>query len=313
MLRRSSGLLLHVTSLPSLYGIGDLGPEAHRFVEALARTGQSVWQVLPLSPTDEGSYNDPYHSIGALAGNPLCVSPELLVRDGLLDAADIANPPRFPAGRVDFAAVAAYKQGLLDRAFTRFDSASDPDYGRFHTENEGWLDDFALFAALFRTQGNTPWHQWPEPLRDRHPAALDAARSELVEAVGRVCFAQYLFERQWRELRAHCRALGVSVFGDMPIYVDHNSADVWANPRPVQAGAGSHARGRVRRAAGTIFPPPVSCGAPRSMTGTHWRAPGSPGGCAGWSVISGCSISCASTIFGAWWPIGRCRRERPRP
>ena len=230
MLIRSSGLLLHLTSLPSAYGIGDLGPSAHAFAAFLARSGQGVWQILPVDPTAATSYNDPYHSVGALAGNPLLISPEALVDDGWLAPADIASPPDFPVDHVDYAAVTAFKSGLFQIAHARFAaSPPPPDYEMFKAANAAWLDDFALYTALREVRG-APWPKWPEKLRDRQPEALEEARRGLAESVDRAVFLQYLFQRQWDALRARCRELGVRIFGDMPVYVDHDSADCWSAP-----------------------------------------------------------------------------------
>ena len=234
MLIRSSGLLLHLTSLPSPFGIGDLGPGAHAFAAFLARAGQSVWQILPVDPTAVTSYNDPYHSVGALAGNPLLISPEALVDDGLLDPDDIASPPDFPTDRVDYEAVTAYKDGLFKIAHARFAASQAPaeimaDYRAFRLANASWLDDFALYMALREDRGG-PWPSWPEPLRDRDPEALEQARRDLAQSVDRAVFLQWIFQRQWDALHARCRELGVRIFGDMPVYVDHDSVDCWSAP-----------------------------------------------------------------------------------
>lgn len=233
MLIRSSGLLLHLTSLPSPHGIGDLGPEAHAFAGFLARSGQSVWQILPVDPTAVTSYNDPYHSVGALAGNPLLISPETLAADGLLDESEIASPPDFPTDHVDYEAVTAYKDRLFQRAHARFAASPPPDYApglaAFRAANASWLDDFALYTALREAHG-APWVQWPRELRDRDPKAMEAARTEHAQAVERAVFLQYVFQRQWNALRERCRELGVRIFGDMPVYVDHDSVDCWSSP-----------------------------------------------------------------------------------
>ncbi len=227
---RSSGLLLHLTSLASPFGIGDLGPGAHDFARFLRRAGQSVWQILPVDPTAATSYNDPYHSVGALAGNPLLISPDLLVRDGLLEPSDIATPPDFPTQRVDYEAVTAYKDTLFRKAFETFATSPPPaDFLSFKAANASWLDDFALYMAIREDQG-APWPQWPEPLRRRAPEALAAARHDLAKSVDRAEFLQYVFQRQWEALHKHCQSLGVRIFGDMPVYVDHDSADCWSAP-----------------------------------------------------------------------------------
>ncbi len=227
---RSSGLLLHITSLPGAFGIGDLGPAAYRFVDFLQAAGQHVWQVLPLVPTGWGY--SPYSSPSTFAGNPALISPEVLVADGLLNADDLAGAPDFPADRVDWETVLAYKRGLLEKAFARFEA--DPDHAlhaelwHFAQAQGHWLDDYALYAALSEASG-TSWTEWPQGLAQRHPHALHEARQEYALAFRRHQFWQLLFDRQWQNLRAYCSARGVYILGDLPIYVAHDSADVWAN------------------------------------------------------------------------------------
>ncbi len=227
---RESGILLHLSSLPSPYGIGDMGPEAYRFVDFLSRCGQRVWQVLPLNPTGLAFGNSPYHCPSVFAGNSLFISPELLVRDGLLDGDD-ANPPRgLPAGSVDYGSATALKEAVIDHAFHRFLARSDTDFDEFCRSEEWWLEDFALFAAAKNRCRGRVWGKWPEDVRDRRPEALEAMRRDLREGVLREKFRQYLFFRQWRELRSYCRSRGVTILGDLPIYPTYDSADLWANP-----------------------------------------------------------------------------------
>lgn len=229
MHRRCSGLLLHLTSLPSPHGVGDLGRPARDFAERLAGSGQAAWQILPLTPTALSTHNDPYHSLSAFAGNPLLLSPEDLVEDGLLRPGEISSPPSFPDHCTDFARVTAYKAGLLDLAAARL-GPDDMDFLRFCGREASWLEDFSLYAALRAEAGDIPWADWPEDLRERDPAALDAARDRLAVPAARTRALQYLFSRQWEALRARCRDLGLLLFGDMPIYVDHDSADLWTRP-----------------------------------------------------------------------------------
>ncbi len=231
MKRRGSGILLHVTSLPSPFGIGDLGPGAYRFVDFLAETKQSFWQILPLNPTDAAHYNSPYHSSSALACYPLLISPELLVQDDLLDKTALESPPGFPVERVEYKAVTAYKQQLFDQAYGRFQRRINAyEYNRFCLENADWLDDFALFAALKSHFGGKVWKEWPEDLRDRQSEALQSARDDLSDKVERERVLQYLFFRQWRSLRDYCQDKGIQVIGDIPIYVNYDSVDLWAHP-----------------------------------------------------------------------------------
>ncbi|MBU1002702.1 MAG: 4-alpha-glucanotransferase [Proteobacteria bacterium] len=228
---RSGGILMHLTSLPSTRGIGGLGPEAYEFADFLEQTGQKVWQLLPLTPTALASHNDPYHSISAFAGNPLLISLEFMVEDGWLDPEDISPHPAFPSDSVDFRAVSAWKEPLLNKAYTAFIPEEEPDFQRFCIENYHWLEDYALFAALRQRTGGAPWAKWPAPLRDRDPEALIRARQDLGDEILRAKFLQWVFANQWESLRAYCRKRRITLFGDMPIYVDLESADLWANPR----------------------------------------------------------------------------------
>jgi 4-alpha-glucanotransferase len=232
---RSSGILLHPTSLPGPHGIGDLGPAAYAWVDALARARQSWWQVLPLGPTGYG--DSPYQCFSAFAGNPNLVSPDLLVRDGLLEATDVqeaAPDASFPANHVDYGAVIAFKTGLLTRAWERFQAGSAPALvpllDAFRARQADWLDDFALFMALKEAHGGVSWQQWPEEFILRRPEALQRAREGLAAQVGRHQFTQFLFFRQWQALKDHANGRGLRLIGDVPIFVAGDSADVWTHP-----------------------------------------------------------------------------------
>ena len=230
-LRRRAGLLLHVTSLPGPHGIGDLGPAAHAWVDALARAGQTFWQTLPLAPPGDG--NSPYQAFSAFAGNPLLISPDLLVRDGLLRRNDLEPSPAGP--RVDFERVGPSKWRLLALAWERFNSGGASRslrsaFDRFRREHASWLDDYGLFMALKDASGGAGWMHWSPELVRRDAAALRAARREQSEPIGRHAFAQFLFYRQLDDLRRHARSRGVKLIGDLPIFVSYDSADVWANP-----------------------------------------------------------------------------------
>jgi 4-alpha-glucanotransferase len=231
MSERRSGILLHITSLPSRFGIGDIGPEAYRFVDLLASAGQRCWQILPLSPTSPGAGNSPYHSMSAFAHNPLLISPECIVNEGILDAADLKPFPTFPEDHVDYEAVTAYKERLFDRAYRHFQVRGGCKYyDRFCKENAYWLNDFALFVSLSEHFRGKAWNHWPPELRERDPSALASAEEQFAENIARVMFLQCLFARQWELLRQYCRERGIVIIGDIPIYVTHNSADVWAMP-----------------------------------------------------------------------------------
>jgi len=231
MKRRASGVLLHVTSLPSPFGVGDMGPWTYRFADFLAETKQSLWQVLPLNPTDPEHYNSPYHSTSAFACNPLLISPETLVQDGLLNRADVKSPPDFPVERVDYRAAGAYKAKLFHKAYERFRGKRDHyEYESFCSENSHWLEDFALFMALKSHFHGKVWSEWAQDLRDRQPEALQSARGELGEKVDREKFLQHIFFKQWSILKNYCSQKGIQIIGDIPIYVEHDSADVWTHP-----------------------------------------------------------------------------------
>ncbi len=229
---RSAGVLLHPTSLPGPYGIGDLGPQAYRWVDFLAASRTGLWQVLPLGPTGYG--DSPYQCFSAFAGNPYLVSPQLLLQEGLLHRADLADPPPFPAERVDYGMVIPWKLGLLDRAWERFthlpEGKLQAEFSLFRERQAAWLEDFALFMALKEARGGAPWPAWEVSLRRREPEALRAARAHLAPAIERQALRQFLFFRQWRALKAHANARGVRIIGDLPIFVAHDSAEVWAHP-----------------------------------------------------------------------------------
>jgi 4-alpha-glucanotransferase len=219
-----------VTSLPGRYGIGDLGPEARCFVDWLAAGKQTMWQMLPLAPTGYG--DSPYQALSAFAGNTLLISLEDLVRDGLLEASDLEAAPQFSAGAVDFEAVKRFKLPLLRRAYEKFraDGKLSTEYARFEKENAAWLEEYALFAALKAAQGQRSWMEWERPLRKREEVALAQAREQLRDEIAAEKFAQFVFARQWKALRERCGERGVKLMGDLPIYVAHDSVDVWAHP-----------------------------------------------------------------------------------
>lgn len=229
---RASGILLHPTSLPGRFGIGDLGPEAYRFVDFLHAAGQGLWQILPLGPTGFG--DSPYQSFSAFAGNPLLISPELLMQDGLLDENVLEQVPAFPEHRVDYLAVARWKHTILRQAAARFfRQGPSPLFGEFEAwcqQEAGWLENYALFMALKEAYNGAPWTDWDSALAQRQPAALQRARQDLQGAVRVHQFIQFIFFRQWKALREYAHAHGVRIIGDIPIFVAHNSADVWAHP-----------------------------------------------------------------------------------
>jgi 4-alpha-glucanotransferase len=223
---RSSGVLLHLTSLPGPHGNGDLGAGAHRFAGQLAGAGQGFWQMLPVGPPGEG--NSPYSARSAFAGSPLFIDLAALARDGLLP--DPAGPPRFPADRVDYAAASAFREKELRRAFAAFEGRRKrASYRAFLERAAWWLEDFALFSALRDAASGAPWLEWDRELRLRQPAALARARHELASEIELHRFQQWLFDEQWRALKQHANRSGIGLIGDLPFFVAHDSADVWAH------------------------------------------------------------------------------------
>ena len=230
---RSCGILLHPTSFPSRYGIGDLGREAYQFVDFLVESGQQLWQILPLGPTGYG--NSPYMSFSALAGNPLLLSPDVLLEKGLLTPEDIQDIPQFPLDKVDFEKVITWKMPILRQAARNFNQNTNTfkyhQFEGFCNGNSFWLEDYALFMAILDTQGGKPWTEWPDELRNRVWNALKQISFQLAEEIFIQKFLQFEFLQQWTDLRRYTNELNISIIGDIPIYVAHNSADVWANPQ----------------------------------------------------------------------------------
>ena len=227
---RRSGILLHPTSLPG-DGVGDLGAQAYRFVDWLALAGQTLWQFLPLVAVGEGG--SPYNGLSAFAGNTLLVSPDLLVEDALLDEDEARAPHPFSPSRADFAGSARWKEPLLHRAHAAFRASASPGlragFAEYREREAAWLDDWTLFRALRDEHGGGSWVTWPAPLRARDPGALADARERLAGEVERHALGQFLFDRQWGELRRYANGRGIILVGDVPIFVAHDSADVWAN------------------------------------------------------------------------------------
>jgi 4-alpha-glucanotransferase len=228
---RASGILLHPTSLPSPFGIGDLGQDAYEFIDFLHRTGQKYWQILPLGPTGYG--NSPYMCYSAIAGNPLLISPAILLADGLLTGEEIANLPDFRRDRVDFSLVIDTKHNLFRQACGRFRAEATPEQlAAFEGFCEGqihWLDDYALFMALREANEGKSWDNWEPELIKREPQALIHWRNELKDEIYYHQFLQFQFFTQWLNLKQYANKYGIEIIGDIPIYVAHDSADVWAN------------------------------------------------------------------------------------
>jgi len=228
MKNRESGLLLHISSLPSRFGIGDLGPEAYNFVDFLKMSGQHYWQILPLNPTDLYHDNSPYRSVSAFAFNPLLISPEYLVRDGFIKREDINI--NCDKKVINYKRVTAWKEKIFEKAFNTFSSVSNKEkFEEFCVNNQTWLDDFALFIALKEYFRGRSWNKWPEPLMLRDQKALSEMRKKLSVQIEKVKFLQFVFYRQWMELKKYCNHNGIEIIGDIPIYVTFDSSDVWTN------------------------------------------------------------------------------------
>lgn len=228
---RASGILLHPTSLPGEYGIGDLGPEAYSFVNFLEEAGQSYWQILPLGPTGYG--DSPYQCFSAFAGNTLLIAPEKLVEDGFLTSEQIADRPAFAGDRVDYGGVYEWKNKILSLAFEGLHHTTSVDLrGKFETfqqENGWWLDDYAMYKAVKESQGQAAWYEWPTPYKLRDQGALAAAAGALYDRILEQKFYQFLFYRQWSSLKEYANKHGIRIIGDVPIFVALDSSDVWCN------------------------------------------------------------------------------------
>lgn len=263
-LARTSGVLLHPSSLPGPFGIGDFGPEAYRFVEWLASAQQSWWQILPLGPTGAG--NSPYQSFSAFAGNVMLLSPELLTREGLLPKA-VTDGVGFRSDRVEYEHVAPYKKFVLREAWTAFRSGKGPagmreEFDAYRTREAGWLDDYTLFIAIHEALGGANLVDWADDVRSRQPAALAELAKALATEVRLHAFGQFLFDRQWTALKTFAGEKKVRIIGDAPIFVSADSADVWAHPELFLLGRD----GRPTTVAGV--PPDYF-----SATGQHWGNP----------------------------------------
>ncbi len=232
MNKRASGILLHITSLPSRFGIGDLGPESYRFADFLAGARQSYWQVLPVNPTDRAFGNSPYSSPSSYAGNPLLISPEMLKDAGYLSAADMNTITSPGPERVDYGLVAGSKTALLRRAFknARPSLPGDSVFLAFCRENEHWLDDYALYVSVKKILNCATWRDFPADLKDRDDRALGFWRDRAGSEVLYHKFLQYIFFSQWNSLKEHANGVGIEIIGDIPYYINYDSSDVWTNP-----------------------------------------------------------------------------------
>lgn len=222
---------MHITSLSSPYGVGDLGPEAYRFADFLAGSGQKIWQVLPINePSLKGEFS-PYRALSAFAGNTLLISPDLLVKEGLLAKSELKPAPRFLKGKAEYFKAVVYRKRIFDLAYENFKKTKNKaKYIRFCAQNKKWLDDFTLFKALKLRYPGKLWNKWPRGLRDRDPKALKKAAKEFYDQIEKEKFLQFIFYQQWFALKKYCNRKGIKFFGDMAIYVEYESTDVWKHP-----------------------------------------------------------------------------------
>jgi 4-alpha-glucanotransferase len=229
---RGAGVLLHVTSLPGDFGTGDIGPEAKQFAVSLRQAGQRYWQLLPLNPTSHAAGYSPYSSVSSIAGNTLLISPEGLVEKRLLRSNEIDQYRMSSTSRADFAQAERIRSVLLDEAYRRFISGRNTTmkegFTAFRRSEKNWLDDFALYVLLKTLHDDKPWYEWHKRYRDRDTVAMKEISRKHRDDLNRISWMQYIFFQQWNDLKKHCNRLGVHLFGDLPFYVSHDSADVWA-------------------------------------------------------------------------------------
>lgn len=230
-MNKKSGILLHITSLPSSYGVGDMGKSAYKFCDFLVETKQSYWQVLPLNPTTSVFGNSPYSSFSAFAGNPLLISPNLLVSEGYVSKNILLNLPSFPKNRVNYPLALKFKKKILNTAFENCKSEinRDDQFKKFCEENSKWLNDYSLFVSLKDHFGDKSWINFPKQIRDRREPHLSDLAKDLIDGINRQKFIQYIFFKQWGALKDYCNKNGVKIIGDLPIYLNHDSSDVWAD------------------------------------------------------------------------------------
>jgi 4-alpha-glucanotransferase len=248
-MQRGAGVLMHITSLPSRFAIGDLGPAAYAFADFLQRAGQRYWQMLPLNPTEIGSGHSPYSSTSTFAGNTLLISPEDLAHRGWIRPFNFRKLYKGDPSRADFTLAEEEKQFFLDEAFTTFEglpARSKKDFEKFCLTERHWLNDFALYVILKRNQNGKPWYQWATPLRDRDRQALSIVAKEHLQEIRKEKWLQYVFHLQIEKLKAYCNQRDIRLFGDLPFYVAYDSADVWANRGIFQLDA----KGQMKAVAG---------------------------------------------------------------
>jgi 4-alpha-glucanotransferase len=229
--KRNAGILLHLTSLPTPFGIGDLGPSAKAFADFLYRNKQRYWQILPNGPIEKEQHYSPYSSASSVAGNSLLISPELLKHDALLSETDLKKYQIKNNGKVKYDEAVFNKNILFDKAYATFTAGQSPmnrQFEMFCEEEALWLNDYAIYVAL-KQQFKKPWYQWPDEFRHRDESALEKFSAKNFEAIEKTKWLQFIFTRQWEQFRFYCNQLSISLFGDLPFYVSHDSADVWSN------------------------------------------------------------------------------------
>lgn len=233
MNNKKCGILLHITSLPSQFGIGDLGKYAYDFADFLLKAKQTYWQVLPLNPTLDIHGNSPYSSFSAFAGNPILISPELLYEDGFVSRSDLMPNYEQNAEKVKFNHVYEYKNQILEKAYLSFSSLSKKpeEYNKFISENKSWILDYVLFVSIKDNSKGVIWNKFPEGLKYRDKQALDSLSEKLKEKIEKEIFVQYVFFKQWYKLKDYCNKNGIKIIGDLPIYLNYDSSDVWSNPK----------------------------------------------------------------------------------
>lgn len=231
--KRGAGILLHISSLPSAFGIGDLGPEAKTFADFLQRSKQKYWQLLPLNPTEQGQGHSPYSSISSRAGNILLISPKLLIEDGLINADELEEHYLPQEGKVPFAEVERIKAEIFEKAWQNYQQKQGKqlkkDFEHFCKQEAYWVDDFALYMVLKQENGGKPWFEWPEEYKLRDEKALKKLLSENKDSLEKIKFLQFIFLKQWRDLREYCNDKGIKLFGDLPFYTSYDSVDVWSH------------------------------------------------------------------------------------
>lgn len=229
-LQRSAGILLHPTSLPGKYGVGDLGIEAINFINFLFDTGQKLWQVFPLGPTGYG--DSPYQCFSAFAGNPLLISPNILEEEGLLSNEDLHNVPQHDPHNINFGELIEYKTGLLHTAFENFIRSGkkvEKEFSDYIANNSFWLEDFALFMACKNHHGGDVWTKWSEDIAFRHEGAVEKWKTKLKDKYDYQIFVQAKFNQQWQRVKKHAASKGIQIIGDLPIFIAYDSSDLWAN------------------------------------------------------------------------------------